>query len=455
MSRLKPLVPVAFAVAVGLFFYALIQILLLRYERGDVYPAYSTFRTDPLGTRAYYEALNATGLFQASRGLTSLRRELGEKPETFFLIGLDPDELPSFTPTEIEELDDFVEKGGRVVITFRSVQPGDATAPEKKTTEVRKTVPTPGNVPSPPGPAGPPRTEQEKFERDQFEKDEKEREKISKGSLPEKFEPSLPARWGFGWTFHGSGHETGPEAGAAFSASGDVLAERGPALGTEEEVPWKSAAYFVRLDPAWAVDYRARDLPVFIECQRGGGQIVIASDSYFLSNEAMRNDRRPQLLSLVAGTGRHLLFDEVHLGTEEQEGVMTLARHFRLEGYLYGMLIVAALFLWRNSVPLIPPAAAPEGPAGGGAVSGKDSRAGLVNLLRRNIAPGDLLRACFTEWQRAHPPRDSTVIAKAAAMEAALGSSENGGQGGLVTAYHQLREINTGSRQKARHATRN
>jgi len=47
-------------------------------------------------------------------------------------------------------------------------------------------------------------------------------------------------------------------------------------------------------------------------------------------------------------------FDEVHLGTQEQEGVMALAQKFRLEGYLYGMLGVVVLFLWRNSVPLVP-----------------------------------------------------------------------------------------------------
>ena len=61
------------------------------------------------------------------------------------------------------------------------------------------------------------------------------------------------------------------------------------------------------------------------------------------------------MLSLVTGLPGRLLFDETHLGTEEKEGVMFLAEKFRLEGYLYGMLGVVLLFLWRNSVPLVPP----------------------------------------------------------------------------------------------------
>ena len=51
------ILPLAVATGIALFFYAVIHIMLLRYERGDLYPPYSTLRTDPLGARAFYEAL--------------------------------------------------------------------------------------------------------------------------------------------------------------------------------------------------------------------------------------------------------------------------------------------------------------------------------------------------------------------------------------------------------------
>ena len=60
-------------------------------------------------------------------------------------------------------------------------------------------------------------------------------------------------------------------------------------------------------------------------------------------------------------------------------------------------IVLAALFIWKNSVSLIP--------AGPGIRSeyivGKDTAAGFINLLRRGIPSGDLLSLCFTEWKTA------------------------------------------------------
>ena len=38
---------------------ALYQLLVLQYESGDAYPEYSSFRADPLGTLALYDAPGA------------------------------------------------------------------------------------------------------------------------------------------------------------------------------------------------------------------------------------------------------------------------------------------------------------------------------------------------------------------------------------------------------------
>ena len=47
----------ALAVA-ALFVAGLIQLFLLRFKAGDVYPAYSSLRSDPLGTQVLFESLN-------------------------------------------------------------------------------------------------------------------------------------------------------------------------------------------------------------------------------------------------------------------------------------------------------------------------------------------------------------------------------------------------------------
>ena len=46
----------------------LIRLFKLRFEAGDVYPAYSSLRSDPLGTMAFYESLGKVpGIFGTPR----------------------------------------------------------------------------------------------------------------------------------------------------------------------------------------------------------------------------------------------------------------------------------------------------------------------------------------------------------------------------------------------------
>ncbi|HLH55180.1 MAG TPA: hypothetical protein VKY92_16360, partial [Verrucomicrobiae bacterium] len=44
-------------VGAALFGLGLFELFQLRFEAGDVYPAYSSLRADPLGTMALYESL--------------------------------------------------------------------------------------------------------------------------------------------------------------------------------------------------------------------------------------------------------------------------------------------------------------------------------------------------------------------------------------------------------------
>ena len=76
----------------------------------------------------------------------------------------------------------------------------------------------------------------------------------------------------------------------------------------------------------------------------------------------------------------------------------SLMRRYRLHGLIFSLLIVAGLFIWKNSASLVPPAetrtdAAPV-------ILGRDSAAGFVNLLRRGISPAELINACFAEWKK-------------------------------------------------------
>jgi hypothetical protein len=121
MPRSNLFLSLAAVAVLGLFLYALIHLIALRYQRGDVYPESSTLRPDPLGTRAFYEALPEAGAYSVERGYVSLRRELARQPATLFLLGLNPSSFTELTPDEVGELGSYVWNGGRVVITLEPV----------------------------------------------------------------------------------------------------------------------------------------------------------------------------------------------------------------------------------------------------------------------------------------------------------------------------------------------
>ena len=478
MRRHNFILPAAALIGLVLFFGFLVRLLLLRYERGDIYPPYSTLRADPLGTRAYYEALESLHQYPVARGFTSLHRELEEKPATLFYLGLDADDLISFTKEETAQLDAYVKNGGRIVMTFAPEAPGESISDEdKKAAEKKKKAGQSGKDAAKPDPNPPkqtpeaqpdqnpsePQTQQEKYEREVFRKEEEDSRDDSdqpKDTPAHQYHRSLAALWGLGWDRQPEDQGKEKDEPAADSSSRqetnkpEVLAWSLAAGDMEPSVPWKSALYFVRLEPDWQVLYDAKDKPVLVRRAWGNGEIIMATDSYLISNEALRNNRCSGLLGLLAGPPGSLLFDETHLGTQEEEGVMFLAEKFRLEGYLYGMLGVVILFLWRNSLPLVPPLASDRHALLGRTVSGKDSRSGLVNLLRRNIPVADILKISFAEWKRNVTPGRRHFHGKKSEMEAILSAAEPRRADQMIQSYHQLREINTPSRAKGNYATK-
>ena len=112
-----------------------------------------------------------------------------------------------------------------------------------------------------------------------------------------------------------------------------------------------------------------------------GGELILCGDSYFLSNEALRAEPHPPLLAALVGPARRVVFDESHLGISEHPGVVTLARRYRLQGALGALGLLAALFVWRNVVSLVPPSpGATDGDVSAAAVLGRDGATGFLEF---------------------------------------------------------------------------
>jgi hypothetical protein len=162
-----------------------------------------------------------------------------------------------------------------------------------------------------------------------------------------------------------------------------------------------------------------------IEKPFGKGTVVLVANAFPFSNEALATERDTAFLTRVLGANREIVFDENHLGYSETASIAGLARRYRLWGLAAGLLAVAALFIWRNSSPLVPATSRERAQADEALLAaGRDSTAALRHLLRRNIAQKDIVATCLAEWERSgrggryYSPEKLDIIRKLGAASA-------------------------------------
>jgi len=116
---MKGRVPIiAFVVCAVIFAAGLFQLLKLRFEAGDVYPPYSSLRADPLGTMAFYEALERIPDMTVERDFSANNRLPGGRNTTYLHLGARAREWEWIDDEEFRTIEDFVTAGGRLVVTF-------------------------------------------------------------------------------------------------------------------------------------------------------------------------------------------------------------------------------------------------------------------------------------------------------------------------------------------------
>ena len=106
-----------FAVLLVGFVAGLVKIFHLRTEHGDVFPPYSTYRADPLGTKALYESLEQIKQLRVSRNFASMNK-IRDPQGMLLFLGLEP--APFFkSPKEtLQYFPLWAARGNRVVISF-------------------------------------------------------------------------------------------------------------------------------------------------------------------------------------------------------------------------------------------------------------------------------------------------------------------------------------------------
>lgn len=390
------------------FFAGAAHLFMLRYETGDVYPPYSTFRADPLGAKALFEALakiSSTGVERNTRELKKLA--LSPSPAVF-VLGVPPvSPWWEETAQSAKSLAAITDSGGRMVVAFAPTRTykGDE-----------------GPIPS--------------IRMPQEDEDTRKAKSKREDDGPEGA-VDLREAWDVRLERPESPTQDGQEDRRELTATASQPA------GQSREIEWHSIAYFETADEAWKTIYTCDGKPVVIERALGAGSLVLLSDSYPFSNEAMRKNPETALLTWLIGSSERVVFDEMHHGILEKQGVMTLARKHRLHGFALGVLLLVLLFLWRHFVRLTPPYE-DELDSRAWYSRGREASEGLTNLLRRSVMPRELLGTCLEEWKRAVGMRRPDSAKKVEQMQAIVNAqAANAAAADVVHAYRAMARIAT------------
>ncbi len=332
-----------------LFSFGIVELLTLRFDTGDVYPPYSSYRPDPQGARAFSEGLAAVRNMSVARNTVPLGRisRIGES--TLFLVGFDRKAFSRMDLSTVQALEEGAREGGRIVLAFSGPKKGEQDWGHPS---IREEIRKAGGQ-------------------------DREGEEVAPVGYV-----NLCDRWQVRIRY----------LGQAFGRAG-LSGER---QDLPRSIDWHSAVAFRPESGDWLTVYEREGNPVLMERRFGKGELVLASDSFLFSNEAMRGERHSDLLSWLCGSHRRIIFDETHLGVSESTGVVKLMKKHRLTPFLVSLMGLFLLAAWRARASFVPIVSVREGDQ---AATGRDHVTGFASLLRRNIPPHDLLRVCLDEWQ--------------------------------------------------------
>jgi hypothetical protein len=410
-------------ICVLLFCVGLAKLFWLRFESGDLYPLYSSLRGDPLGTQVLFESLNRILENSAQRNFHPLNQLDVKSGSTLFVIGLAGQGAFLKDPAWEPLLEKIALNGGRLVISFRSsatYRPASHKA------------------------QGADDEEEERWDLD--DEEIQEQDATPESHDPEKERPSSitkdeqPIDSDDSWigALATLGIEIKPMEEKSFGdvAQRDATApESLPAM-----IPWRSPLFFRLNDSAWQTLYQWEDAPVVVIRPWGAGTVVMATDSYLFSNEALRADRFPDLLAWLIQPPHGVIVDEFHNGLSRNPGIAHLMYKYRLHGVLASLAILLILLLWRQTSGFaIRPADAR--PAAHDIEAGSDTAEGLTALMRQHIHESDLLKVCFDAWHASASASRVTHERMRHIQRIVTEYSANPRRKDLVATYKQICEL--------------
>jgi hypothetical protein len=99
------------------FTYGLIRLFSVQFAAGEVYPEYSTLRTDPAGAKLLYDSLALTPGLTVARNFEPLDA-IGEATAAIFLLSLFPDQFGASEDPYLKTIERLAARGNRIVVAM-------------------------------------------------------------------------------------------------------------------------------------------------------------------------------------------------------------------------------------------------------------------------------------------------------------------------------------------------
>lgn len=401
-----------------------------RFSSGEVYQPYSTLRTDPLGAKALYEALDRLPEVSCTRHFRSLAKLDGAGDKMLICLHVTPSAFYDGAELDGEGVLKFVAAGGRALITLdgqksdwqivkdaaekRRDENRDRRIEEQKKLDAKKDPSVEKKDTSRRQDSQEDASPDQDKKEGQSNKKEEQKQKSAKEVRQERqkklFSPpkSLGETLGiaiqqknFVMTAKGA-LQLEPEPAFTLPATAlpswytrTALQFTDEKLGSSDDQKQSEDDSSEASTSRWEILARYKDDVMLAQRRFGAGTVILASDSYFTSNEALFKEPAAAFLTWLIKGASTIIFDESHLGSNENPGVMALARRYHLHGLFFGGLLLFGLFVWKSSVSLVP---SQDEKGDQETVAGQGAAAGLVSMLRRGVPLPQLLRRGLDAW---------------------------------------------------------
>lgn len=372
------------------------RVMEMRISSGDIYPHYATLRNDPLGCSALYDSFTALEGYTVEQNMAPLTAVKGIDGDTaLLLLGLPWDSFKNLRARDDSPVIRAVkDDGARLVITLNP-QIVQESFRKKNSEEEDDWIERRRKL-------------RDKLRREREDKkeensnDKKEEDGENDDLSEEEIELEQEAILSFGTTLSARLSVEIPDLGDYKRPEDGWETKAGKSAHLPSDTPnWFSQYRLQANDEAWKEIVLIDGVPVVLERRFGKGTVVLATDTFFASNESLHEGGNPEFLMWLTGGKKRIVFDETIHGSVQAGGAMMLIRRYQLHGVFFGLFIFIGLWAWRSATSLTPgDEAVDRGLVGGSAVSGEQNNSGFVRLLKRSVPGKELISQCLDIWRK-------------------------------------------------------